>query len=96
MGTPKFMGHNKRSPKRKTHCSECLEKETGESIHQQLDSTPESSRTKEANSLKKSRQQEIIKLRAEINQVETKRTEQRINQTRSWFFDLLYLSYFSG
>ena len=51
---------------------------------------------KEANSLKKSRQQEIIKLRAEINQVETKRTEQRINQTRSWFFDLLYLSYFSG
>ena len=51
---------------------------------------------KEANSLKKSRQQEIIKLRAEINQVETKRTEQRINQTRSWFFDLLYLFYFSG
>jgi hypothetical protein len=51
---------------------------------------------KEANSLKKSRQQEIIKLRAEINQVETKRTEQRINQTRNWFFDLLYLSYFSG
>jgi hypothetical protein len=26
--------------------SECLQKETGESIHKQLDSTPESSRTK--------------------------------------------------
>ena len=51
---------------------------------------------KEANSPMRSRQQEIIKLRAEINQVETKRTEQRINQTRNWFFDLLYLSYFSG
>ena len=51
---------------------------------------------KEANSPMRSRQQEIIKLRTEINQVETKRTEQRINQTRSWFFDLLYLSYFSG
>jgi hypothetical protein len=38
---------------------------------------------KEANSPKRSRQQEIIKLRAEINQVETKRTIQRINQTRS-------------
>ena len=25
--------------------------------------------------------------RAEINQVETKRTIQRINQTRSWFFE---------
>jgi hypothetical protein len=42
---------------------------------------------KEANSSKSSRQQEIIKLRAEINQVETKRTIQRINQTRSWFFE---------
>jgi hypothetical protein len=42
---------------------------------------------KEANSPKRSRQQETIKLRAEINQVETKRTIQRINQTRSWFFE---------
>jgi hypothetical protein len=42
---------------------------------------------KEANSPKRSRQQEIIKLRAEINQVERKRTIQRINQTRNWFFE---------
>ena len=42
---------------------------------------------KEANSPKRSRQQEIIKLRGEINQVETKRTIHRINQTRSWFFE---------
>jgi hypothetical protein len=42
---------------------------------------------KEANSQKTSRLQVIIKLRAEINQVETKRTIQRINQTRSWFFE---------
>jgi hypothetical protein len=42
---------------------------------------------KEANSPKRSRQQEIIKFRAEINQSETKRTIQRINQTRSWFFE---------
>ena len=41
----------------------------------------------EANSPKRSRQQEIIKLRAEINQVETRRTIQRINQSRSWFFE---------
>jgi tRNA uridine 5-carbamoylmethylation protein Kti12 len=41
---------------------------------------------KEANSLKRSRLQEIIKLRGKINQVET-RTMQRINQTRSWFFE---------
>ena len=42
---------------------------------------------KEANSPKRSRRLEIIKLRAEINQVETKRTIQRINQMRSWFFE---------
>ena len=34
-----------------------------------------------------SRCQEIIKLRGKINQVETRRTIQRINQTRSWFFE---------
>jgi hypothetical protein len=42
---------------------------------------------KEANSPKRSRRQEIIKLGAEINAVERKRTIQRINQTRSWFFE---------
>jgi hypothetical protein len=40
---------------------------------------------KEANSPKRSRLQESIKLRTEINQVETKRTIQRIKQSRSWF-----------
>jgi hypothetical protein len=42
---------------------------------------------KEAKTPKRSRCQEIIKLKAEINQVETKRTIQRINKTRSWFFE---------
>jgi hypothetical protein len=42
---------------------------------------------KEANSPKRSRGQEIIKLRGEINQLETRRTIQRINQRRSWFFE---------
>ena len=42
---------------------------------------------KEAKTLKRSRLQEMIKLRAEINQIETKRTIQRINKTRSWFLE---------
>jgi hypothetical protein len=40
------MGHNEITPKRKTHSSEWLQKETGESIHYQLNSTPKSSRNK--------------------------------------------------
>jgi hypothetical protein len=42
---------------------------------------------KEANSPKRSRWQDIIQFRAEINQVEPKRTIQRNNQTRRWFFE---------
>jgi hypothetical protein len=42
---------------------------------------------KEANSPKRGKRQELIKLRAEINQVETKRNIQRISQTRGWFFE---------
>jgi hypothetical protein len=42
---------------------------------------------KQANSSKRRRRQEIIKLRVEINQVETKRMIQRINKTRNWFFE---------
>jgi hypothetical protein len=42
---------------------------------------------KEANPPKKNSHHEIIKLRDEINQVETKRTIQRINKTRSCFFE---------
>jgi hypothetical protein len=41
----------------------------------------------EANTPKRSRVQEILKHKAEINQVETQRTTQRINQTWSWFFE---------
>ena len=36
---------------------------------------------------KPSRKREIIKIRAEINDIETKRTVGQINETRSWFFE---------
>jgi hypothetical protein len=35
----------------------------------------------------KNRRREIIKIRAEINEIETKKTIQRINETKSWFFE---------
>jgi hypothetical protein len=37
--------------------------------------------------LKTSGRREIIKIRAEINEIETKKTIQRINETKSWFFE---------
>ena len=42
---------------------------------------------KEANSPKRSRHQEIIKLRVEINKIETKRTIQRMDKTKWWVFE---------
>ena len=42
---------------------------------------------KEADSPRRSRCQEIIKLRVEINKIETKKTIQRINETKSCFFE---------
>jgi hypothetical protein len=82
------MGHNESCGKRKTHSSKYLQKKAGESLLWQPDSTPEISRRK-ANIPSRSRWQEIIKLRAEINQVETNKTKtiQRINKTRHLFFE---------
>ena len=36
---------------------------------------------------KLSRRKEIIKIRAEINEIETKKTIAKINKTKSWFFE---------
>ena len=37
-----------------------------------------------------SRRKEIIKIRAEINEIERKTTE-KVNETKSWFFEKIYI-----
>ena len=37
--------------------------------------------------LRVSRRKEIIKIRVELNDIKTKNTSQRINESRSWFFE---------
>jgi hypothetical protein len=76
------MGHKESINKRKTHSSNYLQKETELTL-----AHLKALEQKEANTAKKSREKEIIKLRAEINQIETKRTIQRINKTWSWLFE---------
>jgi hypothetical protein len=36
---------------------------------------------------KRSRRREIIKIRAEINKIETQKTIQNISETKAWFFE---------
>ena len=55
-------------------------KENGESSHQRLNSTPESSRKKKEEEEQKTGNNQ---LRAEINKTETQKTIQRINETRA-------------
>ena len=72
------MGHNENSAKRKTHSYESFSpskrKKLERAYTSNLAAHLKALEQKEANTPKRSTQQEIIKLRAEINQVETKRT----------------------
>jgi hypothetical protein len=80
------MGHNENSAKRKTYRSvwlHKLERTYTSSLTEHLKALEQ----KEANIPKRSRRQKIIKLRAEISQVGTKKTIQRISKTRSLCFE---------
>jgi hypothetical protein len=81
------MEHNESSAKSKVHSTKCIHKETKMFLYQQFKSTLESSREKEANTLTWSRRQKISKIRAEVNQLETKKTIQRIHKMKSYFFE---------
>ena len=73
------MGHSESSGKKNTHSSKCLQKQTNKQINKlvrtytsSLSACLNALEEKEANAPKRSRQQEIIKLRAEIKQVDKK------------------------
>jgi hypothetical protein len=66
------MGYNESSVKKKTHSSECLQKKKKNlerAYSSNLKAHQEDVEQKEANSPQRSRWQEIIKLKAEINQM---------------------------
>jgi hypothetical protein len=77
------MGHNESISKRKFIVLSASKKKLERAHTSSLTTHLKALEKKEANSPKRSRQQEIIKLRGEINQEETRRTIQRINQMRS-------------
>ena len=77
--------HSKSSSKRKVYSNTSLPQETRQisnnlTLHlKQLE--------KEKTKPKASRRKEIIKIWAEINEIETKKTIEKINETKSWFFE---------
>ena len=82
-----FLRYFESSTNRKILSNKYLHKEPEKISHYNLNSTLESCRIKRANSHKRRRWQGIIKLRTEINKIETKKTIQIVNETESWFFE---------
>jgi hypothetical protein len=81
------MGYNESSAKRKFIALSASQKKLERAFTSRLITYLKALLQKEANIPKMNRQPEVIKPKAEINQVETQRTIQRINKTRSCFFE---------
>jgi hypothetical protein len=81
------MGQYESISKRETHSLSASNKKQERPHTSILTTHLKALEQKEANSPKRSRWQEIIKLRCKINQVETRSTIQRIKEMRSWFFE---------
>jgi hypothetical protein len=81
------MGHTKSILREKLIAMSASKKKLDRTHTSSLTTYLKALEQRETNSPKRNRQQEIIKLRGEIIQVETRRTIQNINQRRSWFFE---------
>ena len=86
------MGHSKGSPEREVHSYTGLPKKNRNISNKQPN--PTSTRTGGTTTNRVNRRKEIIKIREELNDIETKekkpkkqKTIQSINKSRSWFFE---------
>ena len=79
------MGLSKSSAKGKVHSNRSLPQETREKSNN-LTLHLKQLEKEEMKNPRFSRRKEIIKIRAEINEKETKETIAKINKTKSWFF----------
>ena len=75
------MGCIKSSSKKEVYVNTILPKET-----RKITKNPKATRERTKRKPKVSRRKESIKIRAEINGTETEKTIEKINKTKSWFF----------
>ena len=73
------------SSKREVYSNKILPQETRKISNKQPVFTPKVTRERRTN--KTQLVEEIIKIRAEINEIEMKKTIAKINETKSWFFE---------
>ena len=80
------MGCSKSCSKRKVYSNTILTQETRKTSNKQPNLTPKATKER-TNKTQIRRRKEIIKIKAEINEIETKKTIEKINETKSWFFE---------
>ena len=81
------MGHCKNSAKGKIHSNTGLPQKQEKSQINNLTLHLKQLEKEEMKNLRASRRKEILKIRAEISEKETKETIAKINKTKSWFFE---------
>ena len=81
------MGYSKSSSKMEVYSYKILLQETRKSQINNLTLHLKQLEKEDQTKPKVGRRKEIIKIRAEINEIETKKTITKINETKSWFFE---------
>ena len=81
------MGCRKCHPERKIHGNPGVFQETEKSQIKNLKAHLKEIEVEQQRQPKPSRRREIIKIRAEINNIESKKTVEQINETKSWFLE---------
>ena len=82
----KTYGRSKSSSKMEVYTNTILPQKT-RNISNNLTLHLKQLQKKEQTKPKVSRRKELIKIRAEVNEIETKKTIAKIDKTKSWFFD---------
>ena len=81
------MGCSKSSSQREVYSNTSPPQETRKSSNKKLTLHLKQLKGEEQTRPKISRRKEIIKIRAEINEIEMKKTIEKINEMKSWFFE---------
>ena len=81
------MGHSKGSPEREVHSNTGLHKKIETAQINKLTIHLQELEEQQKRQTRAIRRKEITKIRAELNDIETKSTIVRINESRSWFFE---------
>ena len=81
------MGCSKSSSKREVYSKTILPQETRKISNTYSNLTPKGTRERRTNKTQSWQKKEIIKIREEINEIDTKKTIGKINKIKSWFFE---------